>query len=668
MSGLFEKLNRRGVIRIVVAYLAIGWLVLQVIDVVGGIFELPPWLPPFAFYALLTGFPIAVVLTWIYDITPQGIVVAGDSESTKPPTRFGGRKIDLIIISSLALVIALLGGRLLLEPDQSEVQHGPPLVSDYLQLTRSRIFFPPTPSPIPIVSDGSRLYFNDWNNGELGLRQLSQSGGEAQRMESPLEDGILINPQTMTPDGANLVVSAFKPMARKLPEVWHFPVMGGDARHIGQGTDVSYSTDGANIVFAQGMADLAIANADLTESRTLATLQGRIHWPRFSPDNRAIRYTLQAEIRAIWEIGVDGGEPQPLFPEWEFVDHCCGSWTQDGKFYVFQATVDYRTQIWALKNEATKPAFENARQITTGALEFRRPTIGPDGKQIFVVGWQLRGELVHYDSALDRFVPLEGFDSVSAEWLAFSSDQDLVAYVSFPEGELWRSGKDGSRKLQLTFPPMRAADPVWSPDKRSIAFSGQMPGEPWRIYIVSAGGNAPMTIGDTVRPQGLPNWSPDGALLAFNESGSNSVKILDIATGNVTDLPESEGLFMPRWTPDGNSIVALTRNEFVLYDIETGQSVVIAEKFPVEMFEVSKDGRYLYVVNPFMLGPNAAVHRVTIADGIVQKIAGINNVRIPWGVQGIWVGITPDGDPMMLRDLSIHHIYALDWLADESMD
>ena len=53
---------------------------------------------------------------------------------------------------------------------------------------------------------------------------------------------------------------------------------------------------------------------------------------------------------------------------------------------------------------------------------------------------------------------------------------------------------------------------------------------------------------------------------------------------------------------------------------------------------------------------------MAIADGAVEKIAGLGDVRIPWGVRGMWVGITAGGVPMMLRDLSIHHIYALDWL------
>ena len=666
MSNFFSKLNRRGVIKIGVAYLAVGWLILQIIDVVGGIFVLPAWLARFSFFSLLIGFPFALVIAWAYDITPQGIVVTDDSDVAAPRMGVVDRKINLIIIGSLTLIIALLGGKLLTEPGARNDGQGVLAVSNYRQLTTSQFVFPPTPSPYPLVSDASRLYFNDWNNGSLGLRQLLHSGGEAERMESPFDDDRLLNPNTMTPDGANLVVGAFNTAIMKPPDIWHLPVGSGDPRFIGPGTDVSYSTDGASIVYVTGLADLSVANADLSESRKLTSMQGKVHWARFSPDGKTIRYSVHADLRTMWEIDLDGGEPRRLFPEWEFVDHCCGSWTQDGNYFVFQATVDYRTQIWAMPYASGQPGDEKPTMISTGALDFRRPTISPDGRQIFAVGWQLRGEVVHYVPDLDRILPLDGFESTSAEWLAFSADSDLVAYVSYPEADLWRSGTDGGRKLQLTFPPMRAANPAWSPDQRQIAFSGQVPGEPWRIYIVSADGGVPAPVGDEVRPQLSPSWSPDGQQLAFSEAGSPTIRVLDVATGVVADLQGSDGLFMPRWMPDSKGVVARSRRNLVLFDIETRQTRALAQNVMVDNFVVSNDGLYAYVVNPFFLGPDRAVVRIAVADGGIEEVAGLGNIRIPWGVRGMWVGITPAGEPMMLRDQSIHHIYALEWLAGDS--
>ena len=99
------------------------------------------------------------------------------------------------------------------------------------------------------------------------------------------------------------------------------------------------------------------------------------------------------------------------------IDHCCSSWTSDGKYYVFQATHDNRTQLWAFREADNETGIEQSKpvQITTGALDFRRPTVVDDGRRIFAIGWQLRGEVVHFASTDKKFVTLPGFESTSAE-------------------------------------------------------------------------------------------------------------------------------------------------------------------------------------------------------------------------------------------------------------
>ncbi len=67
-----------------------------------------------------------------------------------------------------------------------------------------------------------------------------------------------------------------------------------------------------------------------------------------------------------------------------------------------------------------------------------------------------------------------------------------MAYVSYPEGTLWRSKLDGSERLQLTSPPMYAMLPRWSPDGQKIVFFeyGRSAGKPARMYQVPAGGGS----------------------------------------------------------------------------------------------------------------------------------------------------------------------------------
>ena len=91
------------------------------------------------------------------------------------------------------------------------------------------------------------------------------------------------------------------------------------------------------------------------------------------------------------------------------------------------------------------------------AAHLLAPAPSPDGKRVYVVGEQPRGELLKYDPRLKQFVRFLG--GISAGELDFSPDGGWVTYVSYPDLTLWRSRMDGSERLQLTFPPMRAALP-----------------------------------------------------------------------------------------------------------------------------------------------------------------------------------------------------------------
>src|SRR5580704_10220413 len=115
-----------------------------------------------------------------------------------------------------------------------------------------------------------------------------------------------------------------------------------------------------------------------------------------------------------------------------------------------------------------------------------------DGKRLFAEGFQARGELVRYDLSSHQFVPFLSGSSVGD--LAFSTDGKWIAYVSYPERTLWRSRADGSDRRQLTFPPIVAAMPRWSPDASQLAFLDMEAGIRWKILLLSAEGGVPQEV------------------------------------------------------------------------------------------------------------------------------------------------------------------------------
>jgi Tol biopolymer transport system component len=259
---------------------------------------------------------------------------------------------------------------------------------------------------------------------------------------------------------------------------------------------------------------------------------------------------------------------------------------------------------------------------------------------------------------------------ISAEHLDFSRDGQWVTYVAHPEATLWRSKVDGTERLQLTSAPMRAAEPVWSPDGKWIAFMGSEPGRPWKICLVSAEGGTPQRLMPGERNEGNPGWSPDGTRLVFGRlpwmeggtAGAAAIHVLDLKTKEVSTLPGSEGLMSPRWSPDGRYVAAVTSGQNwtqVLFDFTVLKWTELT-KIDGCFNRWSRDGKYVYFEKP---ESRLALFRVRVSDRHLEEILAPQNVRRALGVEGAWVGLALDDSVLITRDVGIQEIYALDWEA-----
>jgi len=106
LSNLFEELKRRNVIRVGVLYAVAAWLLLQVTDVLVSILELPPWSGKLVVLFLAVGFPIVVIFSWVYELTPEGIKREKDVDRSTSITGATGRKINVAIVVLLVVAIA----------------------------------------------------------------------------------------------------------------------------------------------------------------------------------------------------------------------------------------------------------------------------------------------------------------------------------------------------------------------------------------------------------------------------------------------------------------------------------------------------------------------------------------------------------------------------------
>ena len=522
-----------------------------------------------------------------------------------------------------------------------------------------------------IATDGVRLYFTEAANSGMRstLNQVSVSGGETYPVSTPFEQNIELG--DVAPNHSDLLLQTFVAGDAEMP-LWILPALGGAPRRLGEvrGRDAAWSPNGQMIAYAKGNG-LYVCKADGTETRKLVAASGQVRWPRWSPRGSALRFTVgnSVESTSIEEVSAVGGRSHALLPGWKGTS-CCGNWTQDGKYYVFQSTSDSGTNIWALRE--TTGLFRKGNgepvQLTAGPMDFRSPVSSVDGKRLFVIGEQPRGELLRFESKSGQFVPYLG--GISAHDVDVSKDGQWVAYVSYPEGVLWRSKMDGSQRLQLTSLPMQALLPRWSPDGKGIAFSAGVPGEPDRIYLVAADGGRPEQLTASNHYETDPNWSPDQNSLVFGGEpwlepgvpGSAAIHLLDLKTRQVSMLPGSDGLYSPHWSPDGRYVVAMSvgSTKMMLFDFSTHQWAELVSG-PAAYPNWSHDGSYVYFINPYIAEP--AVYRIRISDRKLELVTTLGRHRLGWNIAGKWTGLAGDDSPLVLRDTGSDEIYALDWEA-----
>jgi TolB-like protein/Tfp pilus assembly protein PilF len=107
-KNFFAELKRRNVYKVAIAYAVVAWLLMQVASQIFPFFEIPNWAVRLVVLLLVIGFPVAMILAWAFELTPEGIKRAEDVDLSKSVRRKTGRKLDFFIIAVLLLVIAIL--------------------------------------------------------------------------------------------------------------------------------------------------------------------------------------------------------------------------------------------------------------------------------------------------------------------------------------------------------------------------------------------------------------------------------------------------------------------------------------------------------------------------------------------------------------------------------
>ncbi len=519
-----------------------------------------------------------------------------------------------------------------------------------------------------LVTDGSRIYFPEFSGGHMVLGQVSASGGDTLTVPVPFQSVDIFG---LSPDRSTLLISDYASTAPS--PFWAMPLPAGSLRRLDntEGREAAWSPDGQRLVFIKGV-DLYLANADGSHARKIRSFDAIPSAIRFSPDGQRVRLTLTPpgnNNSSIWEMKADASDLHPLFPGWKTdVPVCCGDWTRNGHYYIFEALSPAGSKdLWAVR-DSSWPFHRKLEpvRLTTGPLWYMNAVSSPDSTQIFANGELLQGELVRYDSQSRQFLPY--LSGVSAGEADFSPDGQWIVYVKYPELTLWRARTDGSQRMQLTFSPVYATLPHWSPDGKQIAFVGTEERKPWKIYLISPQGGTPQELFPQDRQEADASWSPDGKQIAFGrpsygiDLGELEIQIFDLATHHSSSVPGSRGMFSPRWSPDGRYLAALTADSrtLMLLDLTTRQwsEWLRAEDGTIGYPVWARDSKAIYVER--FLASEPSVHKLKLGANHSELFLSWKDLHRFGGIWGSWSGVAPDGSVLTVRDVSSHEIYALD--------
>ncbi len=104
MASVWGELKRRNVVKVAVAYAIVGWLLVEIAATVFPVFQLPEWTITFV---IILGFPLALLLSWAYEMTPEGIKAAANvsRDSITPAT---GQRLNYVILGLVVLAVGFL--------------------------------------------------------------------------------------------------------------------------------------------------------------------------------------------------------------------------------------------------------------------------------------------------------------------------------------------------------------------------------------------------------------------------------------------------------------------------------------------------------------------------------------------------------------------------------
>ena len=248
-----------------------------------------------------------------------------------------------------------------------------------------------SPRPLPHVADstqitfdgipkyrlharGGNVYFNEMGDGRVELLRVPMVGGQPTVLDAS-SPGLYVG--DVSADGNKLLVGAPTENLKGPYRLKLMDLASGSLQDVDKimCNDASWAP-GGKIAFTMGW-DIFLADVDGSHQHKLLSAPGSVSFMRYSPDGKRLRFTVQGKLmtdHTIWEARADGSDLHEILTGLtDFPERCCGDWTPDGRYFLFQTNRNGGSRIWAQLEQIT--LFDRSRHSPCNSRRCRRISI-----------------------------------------------------------------------------------------------------------------------------------------------------------------------------------------------------------------------------------------------------------------------------------------------------
>jgi Tol biopolymer transport system component len=519
------------------------------------------------------------------------------------------------------------------------------------------------------VAGGTSVYFLEREGGRWNAMQTPSEGGAARAVANLLPNMRILD---VRPDQSRLLIGKFFHRDKDMT-IWTAPAQGGAPQRIGNLSAVYavWAPGGKQILYTRG-SDLMVCDADGRNARKIVSITGTVDRPAWSPDGKVVRFYARddrIESGSLWEVSIDGTNLHALFPDLRVTrssGQCCGHWTPDGRYFLFEAWTGGQADLWAIREKRGIFDWRRPRpvQLTAGPGYFTDPVPSRDGKKIFV-------NQIYSDSLIWRYQPkqqsMNPIPRTARRTPYWDPLGELVIEFVLDDRRqtiLWRSRTDGSQLVRATPAFPNILNGQWSPEGSQFLISALDGNDHYQIFTLERNGSELKPVYPVPDDEFNGVWCPDSKSILFalssRETSANPLVRLDMRTQRLQKIPGSDGLEHGVCSPDGQFVLASTGDyqKLKIYDTRSKKWTELLSGNTISEPRWAPDSESFYYQD--MLEENEPIFRYWIKGGKRETVFDFSELFKQGYFRGRMYSLEPDGTFLLRMFRSDADLYSLD--------